>query len=87
MRDLGYFLGQNLQAETRRVNEAAFVDLYHKTLLDHGVSSYSRERCQNDYRLGLLLAMWVPLIGAQALEDIEERKPAPVRRFGRTIAI
>ncbi len=72
LRDFAYFLGQNLEAETRRAAEPDLLDAYHAALVAHGVRGYSRARCETDYRLGLLIAMWIPLLGTRGFEDVAE---------------
>ena len=51
------------------------VALYHATLLEHGVTGYSLEQCRNDYRLGLLVSMFIPLIGVQGVDAVAPPPP------------
>lgn len=71
-RDLGYLLGQSLTTEVRRDHEQRLLRLYHETLLEHGVGGYDFERCYADYRLGLLITMFIPVNGVRAFAELIE---------------
>ncbi len=71
LRDLAYFVGQNLAPEVRQEAEGELVELYDATLVANGVGGYELSRCKGDYRRGLLLALSVPIGGTPALADIE----------------
>jgi hypothetical protein len=49
--DVAYLLGTSLAVDTRRAHEKELVELYHRTLVSHGVSDYSLDACWDDYRL------------------------------------
>lgn len=72
LRDLGYLLGQSLTAEVRRDHEQRLLRLYHETLLEHGVSGYDFDRCTDDYRIGLLISMFIPVNGVRAIAELLE---------------
>ena len=59
-RDLAYFLGQNLPIEARRNWEPELIERYHGGLLSGGVKDYARAALDDDYRRGLLVALWMP---------------------------
>ncbi len=69
LRDLAYFLGQNLTVEVRRANEERLLHLYYEGIQEGGVRGYSFASCFDDYRRGLLLAMLVPVNGVRALNE------------------
>ncbi len=72
LRDLGYFLSQNLTPEARREDEERLLRLYQDTLTAHGVRGYDFDRCRDDYRLGLLIAMFIPVNGVRTIADLRE---------------
>ena len=71
--DLAYFLAQSLTPEARRRDQDGLLRLYHETLREHGVRDYPFEACARDYRLGVLVAMWVAVMAA----GVAGRSPAP----------
>ena len=52
--DIAGLLGTSMDSRERLATESTLLRTYHSTLLQAGVSSYSLERCLNDYRFGLL---------------------------------
>ncbi|MGV0744717.1 phosphotransferase family protein [Mycolicibacterium sp. XJ870] len=62
-RDLSYFTATSLLPLARAAVEANLVDEYHRTLLTHGVTGYDRETCWQDYRLGMLQAPLITVLG------------------------
>ncbi len=78
--DLGYFMGLSLTVELRRELEEQLLHLYHDTLLAHGVAGYGYEQCYDDYRIGLLVALAIPVNGtrmAQAARDSQRSNSRP----------
>jgi hypothetical protein len=59
--DIGYLMGGAVPTELRRAEETALLRRYHDTLIRHGVSGYSFEACQLDYRRAMLFSLvyWV----------------------------
>ena len=70
-RDLAYFVGQSLDVPTRRAIETELLEIYYRGLIRGGVSSYSFDQLRDDYRLGLLTGMMIPINGVRALDEIE----------------
>ncbi len=66
--DLGYFVSQSLPVELRRSAERDLIRLYWDTLTAHGVSDYPFERCWDDYRIAVLVALIIPVNGAVNLD-------------------
>ncbi|OKH73443.1 aminoglycoside phosphotransferase [Mycobacterium sp. SWH-M5] len=62
-RDLAYFTATSLAPSDRAAAEQDLVDEYHRTLLAHGVTDYDREMCWRDYRLGMLQAPLITVLG------------------------
>ncbi len=83
LRDLAYFISQSLGPEARRQNEEALLKLYHKALADSGVKDYLFDQCYEDYRLGLLLSMWIPVNGANVPTPEPGLPPEQRARFDR----
>ncbi|MCH7801758.1 MAG: DUF1679 domain-containing protein, partial [Chloroflexi bacterium] len=54
VRDVAYFLSENLQIEDRRAIELGLLKDYHQILTGNGVQDYSFEQCLHDYKLSLL---------------------------------
>lgn len=67
-RDLAYFLGTCLPVDERRRHERDLVATYHAALLDHDVAGYSLGDCLADYRVGMLHAPLIILLGRLAAE-------------------
>ena len=74
-RDLAYFIAQGFEPEQRRAVGDDLLPLYHAALLEHGVTGYSFEQCRDDYRLGLLASMFIPLIGVQGVDTMTPPGP------------
>ena len=74
-RDLAYFIAQGFEPEKRKDVSDDLIALYHRTLVEHGVTGYSFQQCRDDYRLGLLASMFIPLIGVRGLEDLDPPPP------------
>lgn len=52
-RDLAYFLGTSLPADTLRTHRGALIGRYHDGLVQRGVTGYGVEECRADYAFGL----------------------------------
>ena len=74
-RDLAYFIAQGFDPEKRPAVSDDLLALYHQTLVEHGVTGYSFEQCRDDYRIGLLVSMFIPLIGVQGVDAIAPPPP------------
>ena len=59
--DLAYMLGLQLYPERRGAIEDGLLDTYHATLLNHGVSGYSRAALAGDYRHSVLWQITKPV--------------------------
>lgn len=62
-RDLSYFTATSLTPDVRATIESDLVDQYHRALLTFGVTGYDRETCWQDYRLGMLQAPLITVLG------------------------
>ncbi|MBU9765451.1 aminoglycoside phosphotransferase family protein [Mycobacterium sp. TNTM28] len=62
-RDLSYFTATSLDPAVRAAAEADLVRAYHDRLLSHGVTGYDYETCWQDYRLGMLQAPLITVLG------------------------
>ncbi len=74
-RDLAYFIGQGFDPKQRQAVSDELLALYHATLVEHGVRGYSFEQCRDDYRLGLLASLFIPLVGVRGLDDLAPPPP------------
>ncbi len=63
-RDLAYFLSTGLRTVDRRTHEDELIELYHSTLVEHGVSGHSLEECRDDYRFSMLQGPLITIVGA-----------------------
>ena len=71
--DLSNLVAQGLEPEVRRACEEAVVQTYHDTLVENGVSGYSLEQLQLDYRLSLLSHLHKLARGFASFEIANER--------------
>jgi hypothetical protein len=62
-RDLAYFLATSVLVDDRRAHEQRIISEYLDELRRLGVDDYSFDRCYADYRLGLLQAPMITMIG------------------------
>jgi hypothetical protein len=62
-RDLAYFLATALEIEERRRSEQNLVRAYHDQLVAYGLTGFSLETCQTDYRLGMLQVPFITVVG------------------------
>ena len=69
-RDLAYFIGQGFDPQQRRAVSDELLALYHATLVECGVRGYSFAQCRDDYRLGLLASLFIPLVGVRGVDDL-----------------
>lgn len=63
-RDLGYFLATSLHVEDRRAHQDRLVGEYVDALGTLGVPDVTTEQCQTEYRLGVLQAPMITMLGA-----------------------
>jgi len=63
-RDLAYFLATSLDVDLRREQERALLEEYVDALRALGVEGYSTDECLRDYRLGVLQAPMITMLGA-----------------------
>ena len=63
--DIANFLGASVTVENRRSWEQGVLDRYHDRLVASGVTGYTREQCQRDYRYCTLQQAWsqIPISG------------------------
>ncbi|WP_028602660.1 phosphotransferase family protein [Ottowia thiooxydans] len=59
--DLAYMMATQWDRDVRQRFEIPLLERYHAALIDAGVTAYSREALQNDYRLAVLLHMRTPI--------------------------
>lgn len=59
--DLAYMMAMHWYPDLRRGFEQPLLDLYHATLVDHGVRGYDRAKLGDDYRLSVLWAITTPV--------------------------
>jgi hypothetical protein len=70
--DLAYFFVLSLTPEQRRLHEARALDDYHRLLLAGGVTGFSREQLEDDYRhacLCVAVLLSLPLLSGEASAD------------------
>jgi hypothetical protein len=71
--DLGYFFCTSMEADVRRKHERDLMDLYFATLVDGGVTDYSREELLRDYRIAALFSLVYTVITLGSLDMGNER--------------
>ena len=63
-RDLGYFLATSLHVDDRRAHQDVLVAAYVDEVRRLGVGDCTVEQCDHEYRLGVLQAPMITMIGA-----------------------
>jgi aminoglycoside phosphotransferase (APT) family kinase protein len=63
-RDLGYFLATSLHVDERRAHQDALVAEYVDELHRLGIGDFTVDRAETEYRLGVLQAPMITMIGA-----------------------
>ena len=71
--DVGYFLSQSLDPETRRSCEDQLLERYAERLAEHGID-YPREQLRRDYRLATAWCFGYPVIGAGRMDIANDRQ-------------
>ena len=71
--DISYMATFGLDVDLRRSIEESLLRLYHTTLVSEGVTGYSLDECQADYRQGFLTAVRVVVISGANLDFSSER--------------
>lgn len=79
--DLAYLLGTNIDVELRRRAEADLMARYLEGLKRHGVTGYTRNDLERDWRLAMLGITAIPVIGGAGTDLTNERQV----QFSRTI--
>src|SRR6185295_12959296 len=74
--DIGYFAITSLTTDTRREHENALLDAYWRALKEAGVHDYTKDQCLQDYRLGIVNAYIVMVLGVALLDAMSQRDPA-----------
>jgi aminoglycoside phosphotransferase (APT) family kinase protein len=74
--DVGYLLSQNLTVADRRAHETDLLRSYHDALVAHGVSGYSFETLQADYKVGIACGWVIPVFAVGTLDFTSERAVA-----------
>jgi hypothetical protein len=59
--DLAYMMAMHWYPDRRRLMERSLLDLYHGTLVAHGVAAYDRAALDDDYRLSVLWQIMTPV--------------------------
>jgi Ser/Thr protein kinase RdoA (MazF antagonist) len=87
VREVAYFLSENLLPENRRAVEVSLLADYHRRLVEGGVCGYTFTDCLTDYRLALLqrFRALVSTIAVMPFTDAERQMHVDVL-LPRTIA-
>ena len=67
--DLARWLSQSITIEQRRETEQDLLKLYHKCLVENGVTDYSYKRLIQDYQLNLVVLL---LMFSMSMDDIDQ---------------
>ncbi len=71
--DLAYFTTQSLTVDQRRAWETALLDRYERGLVANGVSDYSRDEIDHDYKVAALFCLVYPVVAGGSLTVEDER--------------
>ncbi len=74
--DLSYWLALSLTVEVRRAHEDELLQLYHSTLVEHGVVDYKFSQLKRDYAGTLLTLIPFSVVVSNALDLSSERGEA-----------
>lgn len=77
--DIGYFLSQSVDPETRRTHERDIVRAYHEALRENGVDDYPWEQCWQDYRTTVMWCLAYPVVACGSIDLANERGLALAR--------
>jgi aminoglycoside/choline kinase family phosphotransferase len=72
--DLARIIATGLTAEQQASCDLRLIDLYHKLLVEHGVTGYDAARCRDDFRQGLITSTVLNIIAGVNIDPalIEE---------------
>ncbi len=84
-RDLAYFLASSLSTERRRETGSSLVELYHETLVAHGVKDYSSHDLARDLRRGLGAPLSTTVVALGLLDFSSERGAGLARRVSERL--
>ena len=86
--DVAYFLSDNLEIDLRRAHENHLLQLYHQTLLEHGVENYPFAQCLADYRLSFFFRVHILVEGGFLFDFADVRQAELMKvRLKRLAAI
>jgi hypothetical protein len=71
--DIAYFMSGSLPVEVRRAHERELIGLWHRHLVDHGVTGFSAHDAWEDYRRGVLYVWTLAVVIAGTLDPTNER--------------
>lgn len=80
--DLSYLLGTNIETELRRSAEAELLEIYLDGLHEHGISDYTMNDLERDYRWGMLFASGIPIIGGAGVDESNPDSLALIQKMG-----
>jgi len=76
IRDVGHLLSGSVNIEDRRAHERELVALWHRTLVEGGVTGYSAEQAWNDYLRTVLFQWTIVAVICGSLDASNERAHA-----------
>ncbi|GEM_PF-1786268 len=71
--DIAYFLAMSFAAKDRRLHEREMISAYHDALIEGGVTGYSADQLDEDFRWGLFRALITTVYavgGLNVLDDV-----------------
>lgn len=72
-RDLAYYLAFGLPVDVRRAHERALLELYHRTLIEHGVGDYGFDEVLTNHRRSMGSAV-LRMVSAGAMLDFSSER-------------
>jgi ecdysteroid kinase len=84
-RDLAYYLAFALPVEVRRAHEAELLELYHRTLVDSGVRSYSPEDVRINHRRSMGSPLSTIVIAGAMFDYSSERAQQLAREVSKRV--
>jgi hypothetical protein len=76
MTDISRWLVQSISIEQRRETEQDLLKLYHRKLVENGVTGYSYKAMMQEYKLNLVVILFMFSMGLEDIDQTPERAQA-----------
>ena len=83
--DIGYMMGSSVTSEVRRDHEMELLRLYHRRLVEGGVTDYAFDQCFQDYRAALLFGCTYLVQAGAAADRAHDRTDQLLTSYAQRI--